>query len=105
MSLTKLALDGVSSIKGLSVIGPKELINRGGVISFAIEGIHPHDLGQALDQFGIAVRTGHHCAWPLMRRFKVVATTRASFYLYNDAQDVADFVEGVERARKYFLER
>jgi cysteine desulfurase/selenocysteine lyase len=105
MSLSKLALDGVSSIKGLSVIGPKELINRGGVISFAIEGIHPHDLGQALDQFGIAVRTGHHCAWPLMRRFKVVATTRASFYLYNDAQDVADFVEGVERARKYFLER
>ena len=105
MSLTKLALDGVSSIKGLTVIGPKELINRGGVISFAIEGIHPHDLGQALDHYGIAVRTGHHCAWPLMRRFKVVATTRASFYLYNDAQDVADFVEGVERARKYFLER
>ena len=105
MSLTKLALDGVSSIKGLSVIGPKELINRGGVISFAIEGIHPHDLGQALDQYGIAVRTGHHCAWPLMRRFKVVATTRASFYLYNDSQDVADLVEGVERARKYFLER
>lgn len=105
MSLTKLALDGVSSIKGLSVIGPKDLNNRGGVISFAIEGIHPHDLGQALDQYGIAVRTGHHCAWPLMRRFKVVATTRASFYLYNDAQDVADLVEGVERARKYFLER
>jgi len=105
MNLTKLALDGVSSIKGLTVIGPKELINRGGVISFAIEGIHPHDLGQALDHYGIAVRTGHHCAWPLMRRFKVVATTRASFYLYNDAQDVADFVEGVERARKYFLER
>ena len=105
MLLTKLALDGVSSIKGLSVIGPRELINRGGVISFAIEGIHPHDLGQALDQYGIAVRTGHHCAWPLMRRFKVVATTRASFYLYNDSQDVADLVEGVERARKYFLER
>ena len=105
MNLTKLAIDGVSSIKGLTVIGPKESINRGGVISFAIEGIHPHDLGQALDQYGIAVRTGHHCAWPLMRRFKVVATTRASLYLYNDAQDVADLVEGVERARKYFLER
>ena len=105
MNLTKLAIDGVSSIKGLTVIGPKDSINRGGVISFAIEGIHPHDLGQALDQYGIAVRTGHHCAWPLMRRFKVVATTRASFYLYNDAQDVADLVEGVERARKYFLER
>lgn len=105
VALTKLALDGLGTIKGLSVIGPADLRNRGGVISFAIEGIHPHDLGQALDQYGIAVRTGHHCAWPLMRRFQVVATTRASFYLYNDAQDVTDLVEGVERARKYFLER
>ena len=78
---------------------------RGGVISFEVEGIHPHDLGQALDQFGIAVRTGHHCAWPLMRRFKSVATTRASFYLYNDNQDVDDLIDGVNRARKYFLER
>lgn len=105
LSLTKKALEGLSSIQGLSIIGPKDLTDRGGVISFAIEGIHPHDLGQALDQFGIAVRTGHHCAWPLMRRYKVVATTRASFYLYNDMQDVNDLVEGIERARKYFLER
>jgi cysteine desulfurase/selenocysteine lyase len=78
---------------------------RGGVISFEVKGIHPHDLGQALDQYGIAVRTGHHCAWPLMRRFGAVATTRASFYLYNDLQDVEDLVGGVERARAYFLER
>lgn len=105
LSLTKKALEGLSSIQGLSIIGPKDVTDRGGVISFAIEGIHPHDLGQALDQFGIAVRTGHHCAWPLMRRYKVVATTRASFYFYNDMQDVHDLVEGVERARKYFLER
>lgn len=105
LSLTQKALEGLSSIQGLSIIGPKDVIDRGGVISFAIEGIHPHDLGQALDQFGIAVRTGHHCAWPLMRRYKVVATTRASFYFYNDMQDVNDLVEGVERARKYFLER
>ena len=79
--------------------------DRGAVISFAVEGVHPHDLGQALDQFGIAVRTGHHCAWPLMRKFDVVATTRASFYLYNTEDDVKALVEGVERARKYFLER
>ena len=103
--LTKIALEGLNGIKGLSIIGPRDLKDRGAVISFAVEGVHPHDLGQALDQYGIAVRTGHHCAWPLMRRFKVVATTRASFYLYNDQSDVAALVEGVERARNYFLER
>ena len=81
------------------------MLFRSAVISFAVEGVHPHDLGQALDQFGIAVRTGHHCAWPLMRKFDVVATTRASFYLYNTEDDVKALVEGVERARKYFLER
>jgi len=105
VALTQKALEGLQSIKGLSVIGPKDMELRGGVVSFAVEGIHPHDLGQALDQYGIAVRTGHHCAWPLMRRFKTVATTRASFYLYNDFDDVTALVDGVERARKYFAER
>jgi cysteine desulfurase/selenocysteine lyase len=105
VALTQKALEGLQSIKGLSVIGPKDMEMRGGVVSFAVEGIHPHDLGQALDQYGIAVRTGHHCAWPLMRRFKTVATTRASFYLYNDFGDVTALVDGVERARKYFAER
>ena len=103
--LTQLALQGLSEIPGLSIIGPADVLNRGGVISFAIDGIHPHDVGQALDQYGIAVRTGHHCAWPLMRRFKVVATTRASFYLYNDEADVHALINGVTKARKYFLER
>ena len=105
VELTRLTLEGLQSIEGLSIIGPRDLDKRGGVVSFAIEGIHPHDLGQALDQYGIAVRTGHHCAWPLMRRYKAVATTRASFYLYNDKADVTALVEGVERARKYFAER
>ena len=105
VELTRKALEGLQSINGLSVIGPKDLEMRGGVVSFAVDGIHPHDLGQALDQFGIAVRTGHHCAWPLMKRFKTVATTRASFYLYNDFDDISALVEGVERARKYFAER
>ena len=105
VELTQRALDGLQSIKGLSVIGPKDLEMRGGVVSFAVEGVHPHDLGQALDQYGIAVRTGHHCAWPLMRRFKTVATTRASFYLYNDFDEIEALVDGVERARKYFESR
>ncbi len=105
VELTRKALEGLQTINGLSIIGPKDLEMRGGVVSFAVDGIHPHDLGQALDQFGIAVRTGHHCAWPLMKRFKTVATTRASFYLYNDFDDISALVEGVERARKYFAER
>ncbi len=105
IALTKSAIAGLKSIKGLTIIGPEDVQDRGAVLSFAVEGVHPHDLGQALDQYGIAVRTGHHCAWPLMRRFKVVATTRASFYLYNDQSDVDALIEGVERARKYFLER
>ncbi len=105
VKLTQKALEGLQTIQGLSVIGPRDLEMRGGVVSFAVEGIHPHDLGQALDQYGIAVRTGHHCAWPLMRRFKTVATTRASFYLYNGFDDISALVDGVERARKYFAER
>jgi cysteine desulfurase/selenocysteine lyase len=105
VALTQKALQGLQTIQGLTVIGPKDLEMRGGVVSFAVEGIHPHDLGQALDQYGIAVRTGHHCAWPLMKRFKTVATTRASFYLYNDFDDIDALLDGVERARKYFAER
>ena len=105
MTLTKAALEGLQSIPGVTIIGPADTTARGSAISFTVDGIHPHDLGQALDQYGIAVRTGHHCAWPLMRRFKVVATTRASFYLYNDTDDVKALINGVERARKYFLER
>jgi len=104
-TLTNAALKGLQTISGLKIIGPTDTNSRGGVVSFAIEGIHPHDLGQALDSYGIAVRTGHHCAWPLMKRFKTVATTRASFYLYNDLDDVNALVDGVERARKYFVER
>jgi cysteine desulfurase/selenocysteine lyase len=104
-TLTEAALKGLQTIQGLTIIGPTDMTLRGGVLSFAIDGIHPHDLGQALDSYGIAVRTGHHCAWPLMKRFKTVATTRASFYLYNDLDDVNALVDGVERARKYFVER
>ena len=102
MRLTKLAIDGLVQIDGVSIIGPKDLTNRGAVVSFAVDGIHPHDIGQALDQYGIAVRTGHHCAWPLMKRFNSVATTRASFYLYNDLADVEALLDGVNRAINFF---
>ena len=105
IALTEAALRGLQTIQGLTIIGPTDMTLRGGVVSFAIDGVHPHDLGQALDSYGIAVRTGHHCAWPLMKRFKTVATTRASFYLYNDLDDVNALVDGVDRARKYFVER
>jgi len=102
LALTKVALEELKKIPELKIVGPEELTNRGGVISFELEGIHPHDLGQALDQYGIAVRTGHHCAWPLMRRFNSVATTRASFYLYNDLEDIDELVSGVKKAQKFF---
>jgi cysteine desulfurase/selenocysteine lyase len=78
------------------------LNSRGGTVSFTIDGIHPHDLGQFLDSKGIAVRTGHHCAWPLAKKFNLVASTRASFYLYNDSDDVAALVNGVKEAKEFF---
>lgn len=105
LSLTEYALAGLHAIEGVSVIGPQDLANRGGVISFTVEGLHPHDIGQVLDQYGVAVRTGHHCAWPLIRKLGLVGTTRASFYLYNDFSDVDVLIESVIGARDYFRTR
>jgi cysteine desulfurase/selenocysteine lyase len=102
VALTRHALEGLKSIKGVTIVGPTEMGHRGGVISFTVDGIHPHDVGQGLDDLGIAVRTGHHCAWPLMKRMGVVATTRASLYLYNDLGDVDALVNGVERVQAFF---
>lgn len=95
-------LTGLKEIEGLSIFGPTDLNSRGGTVSFTIDGIHPHDLGQFLDSKGIAVRTGHHCAWPLAKKFNLVASTRASFYLYNDLDDVAALVNGVKEAKEFF---
>ena len=105
MELTKSALQGLASIEGVKVIGPQGVENRGGVISFTVDEIHPHDVGQVLDQYGVAVRTGHHCAWPLIRKLGLQGTTRASFYLYNDMNDVEVLIESVEAARDYFRKR
>lgn len=103
--LTKALIAGLGEVKGLRIFGPDSLIDRGGTVSFIVDGIHPHDLGQFLDSKGIAVRTGHHCAWPLARKFGVQATTRASLYLYNDLSDIDALLTGIQDAKKYFLER
>jgi cysteine desulfurase/selenocysteine lyase len=100
--LTEYALSKLIALPGVSVIGPQNGLDRGAVVSFTIDGIHPHDVGQALDGNGIAVRTGHHCAWPLMRKLNLVGTTRASFYIYNDESDVDALIEAIGHAQKYF---
>ena len=105
LQLTKRALDGLREIADVKILGPQSLEQRGGVISFVIDGLHPHDIGQVMDQFGVAVRTGHHCAWPLIRKLGVSGTTRASFYLYNDMSDVDVLLESVTAARDYFRKR
>jgi cysteine desulfurase/selenocysteine lyase len=102
VELTSYLLNGLSEIKDLRIIGPKTTELRGGAISFTLGDIHPHDLGQYLDNQGIAVRTGHHCAWPLTRKLGVPATTRASVYLYNTTDDLDALVVGVQGAQKYF---
>ena len=102
IALTKYLLEGLSAITDLHIIGPKTIELRGGVVSFTLGDIHPHDLGQYLDSQGIAVRTGHHCAWPLTRKLGVPATTRASVYLYNTTDDLDALIAGVQGAQKYF---
>lgn len=103
--LTKSLLAGLDDISNVNVFGPKDTYERGGTVSFTLDGIHPHDLGQFLDAKGVAVRTGHHCAWPLARKFNVQATTRASLYLYNDLSDVDALLASIIDAKKFFLER
>ncbi len=100
--LTQYLLDGLAKIEGVSIVGPLDISLRGATVSFTVDGIHPHDLGQFLDNAGIAVRTGHHCAWPLTRALGVPATTRASMYLYNDESDLDALIRGIIDAKKYF---
>ncbi|MEY4735562.1 MAG: hypothetical protein RL428_897 [Actinomycetota bacterium] len=97
-----ILLAQLSEVEGLKIVGPTSMESRGGSISFTYGDIHPHDLGQFLDSQGIAVRTGHHCAWPLNRKMGVVATTRASLYLYNTIEDCDALVAGIRDAGKYF---
>ncbi|MEY4498091.1 MAG: hypothetical protein RJA40_196 [Actinomycetota bacterium] len=102
IDLTKYAIAKMSEISDLRIIGPLDMNLRGGAVSFTLGEIHPHDLGQFLDDAGIAVRTGHHCAWPLTRKMGVPATTRASFYLYNTLEDIDQLCTSILAAQKYF---
>ncbi|ORC26000.1 cysteine desulfurase [Rhodococcus qingshengii] len=100
--LVEAALEKLSAIEGLRIIGPQTSENRGGAISFVVDGIHAHDLGQILDDEGVAIRVGHHCAWPLHRKFGVAATARASFALYNTTAEIDVLVAAIKRAQEFF---
>ena len=102
VDLTGYLIDGLLAIPELSIVGPSNTDARGGSVSFTVGQIHPHDLGQYLDSQGVAVRTGHHCAWPLTRKLGVPATTRASLYLYNDESDCDALFTAIKGAQKYF---
>ena len=100
--LTERALRQLKEIPGLRIIGPETTENRGGAISFTVDGVHPHDLGQVLDDHGVSIRVGHHCAWPLHRACGAKSTARASFYLYNTEEEVDKLVEAIKAAREFF---
>ena len=102
VALTRYTLGKLQEIDQLRIVGPTDTHLRGSAIAFTLGEIHPHDLGQYLDSAGIAVRTGHHCAWPLTRKMGVPATTRASLYLYNDQADIDSLVAATINAQKYF---
>ncbi|MGO2166229.1 cysteine desulfurase [Corynebacterium casei] len=100
--LTAYALEKMTAIEGLRIIGPTEPENRGAAIAFEVEGIHPHDLGQVLDDHGVSIRVGHHCAWPVHRTMGVQSTARASFYLYNTRDEVDALADAIVAAKKFF---
>ena len=102
MEITSYALDRLAEVPDLTVYGPADPTRRGGAVSFELADIHAHDLATILDQYGVAVRAGHHCAKPLMRHLQVPATARASFYLYNNNDDVDRLVDALYEARKVF---
>lgn len=102
LGLAQRFINGLLEIEGVKIFGPTDMQMRGGVVSFAVADIHPHDLGQYLDNQGIAVRTGHHCAWPLNRALGVQSTTRASFYLYNQTAEIDLLLNEIRAAQTYF---
>lgn len=100
--LTAYALEQLQAVDGLRIAGPLTAEKRGGAIAFAVEGVHPHDLGQVLDAEGVAIRTGHHCAWPAHRGLDLQSSARASFYLYNTLEEVDALVASVAKAKEFF---
>lgn len=100
--LTEAALGTLSAIDGVRILGPTTGADRGSAVSFVVDGVHPHDVSQVLDAHGVAVRVGHHCAWPLHRRLGVPASVRASFYLYNTLADIEPLAAGIREAQAMF---
>ncbi|MGV1036888.1 MAG: cysteine desulfurase [Candidatus Nanopelagicales bacterium] len=100
--LTGYALSALEAIDGVRIVGPRDNVDRGGAISFEVDGIHPHDVGQVLDDRGVAVRVGHHCAAPTCRRYGVAATVRASFGIYNTTDEIDALSEAVVAAQDFF---
>jgi cysteine desulfurase/selenocysteine lyase len=102
LALTRQALEQLSAVPGVRIIGPADTTDRGGAVAFVVDGVHAHDVGQVLDDRGVAVRVGHHCAWPLHRKFGVAATVRATFAVYNRPDEVDALVDAVRAAQKFF---
>jgi cysteine desulfurase/selenocysteine lyase len=100
--LLEYAVTKLVDLPGITLYGPTDLDQRGGVVSFGLEGVHPHDIGQVLDNHGVAIRTGHHCAQPVMSHLRVPATARASFYIYNTTNEVDVLTEAVTEAARFF---
>ena len=102
LALTGAALDGLAEVPGVRIIGPRDLAHRGGAVSFVVDGVHAHDVGQVLDHDGVAVRVGHHCAWPLHRRFGVAATTRVTVAAYNTVDEIDTMLASLDRVPAMF---
>ena len=100
--LTAYALERLQTVPGLKIVGPTTAENRGAAVSFNLEGVHPHDLGQVLDSQGVCIRVGHHCAWPAHRALHAQSTARASFYLYNTRAEVDALIDAIHHARDFF---
>ncbi|MCX6465010.1 MAG: aminotransferase class V-fold PLP-dependent enzyme [Pseudonocardiales bacterium] len=101
-ALTAQAIAELSAVPGVRIVGPATTEERGGAVAFVVDVVHAHDVGQVLDDRGVAIRVGHHCAWPLHRKFGVAATARASFHVYNTPEEVTALVDGVLAAREFF---
>ncbi|MBU1085532.1 aminotransferase class V-fold PLP-dependent enzyme, partial [Patescibacteria group bacterium] len=99
--LTKYALGEIAKIKEVKIVGPKDVNIRGGVVTFVVDGVHAHDVAEVLNSEGVAVRSGHHCTMPLHDKLGLVATTRASFYVYNDKKDVDRLIEGLLKVVRF----
>lgn len=100
--LTRYALDRIQELDGVHVLGPRDEQRRGGLVAFTMDRAHPHDIASILDVEGVCIRSGHHCAQPLMERFRVPATARASFYVYNDESDVDRLIDGLKKVEQVF---